>query len=110
MSNVNEVEGSRTAPKIPRPLSLRERASGAAVAYFCNRRDARVRVQRGFVSLVGCSVNLRLRTLDIPGGWPLPSAGSGYKFTQLVFKCGRTARHLRLEFLYGPGPRLYQCR
>jgi len=53
VSNVNEVEGSRTAPKIPRPLSLRERASGAAVAYFCNRRDARVRVQRGLVSRVG---------------------------------------------------------
>jgi len=31
---------------------LRERASGAAVAYFCNRRDARVRVQRGLESWV----------------------------------------------------------
>jgi hypothetical protein len=71
VSNANEVEGSRTASinKIPRPFTcrigqpalsedpspaqLRERASGAAVAYFCNRRDARVRVQRGLVSRLG---------------------------------------------------------
>jgi hypothetical protein len=46
MSNANEVEGSRTPCKPPSPAQLRERASGAAVAFFCNRRDARVRVQR----------------------------------------------------------------
>src|SRR6266849_7825428 len=34
----------------PSPAELRERASGAAVACFCNRRDARVRVQRGLAS------------------------------------------------------------
>src|SRR5713226_683141 len=102
VSNANEVEGSRTASKIPRPLSCGRGQAAWRLLSFCNRHDARVRVQRGFVSRVGFSVNLRLRTLDIPGGWPLPSAGSGYKFTQLVFKCGRTARHLRLEFCMDP--------
>src|SRR5712691_12527250 len=69
VSNANEGEGSRTASKIPRPFTcrirqmalsedpspaeLRERASGAAVAYFCNRRDARVRVQRRLASRLG---------------------------------------------------------
>src|SRR5216683_7923169 len=81
VSNANEVEGSRTASinKIPRPFTcrigqpalsedpspaqLRERASGAAVAYFCNCRDARVRVQRRLASRVGSifSVNFELR-------------------------------------------------
>src|SRR5713226_1935420 len=52
VSNANEVEGSRTTSKIPRPLSC-GRASGAAVACFCNRRDARVRVQLGLASQAG---------------------------------------------------------
>src|SRR5216683_2539841 len=48
----------------PSPAELRERASGAAVACFCNRRDARVRVQRGLASRVGPVVFSELLTPD----------------------------------------------
>ncbi len=52
VSNANEVEGSRTASKIPRPLAGEGKRRGGCV-FFCNRRDARVRVQRGLASQVG---------------------------------------------------------
>ena len=52
VSNANEVEGSRTAPKIPRPLAGEGKRRGGCV-FFCNRRDARVRAQRGLASQVG---------------------------------------------------------
>ncbi len=50
--NANEVEGSRTAPKTPRPLAGEGKRRGGCV-FFRNRRDARVRAQRGLASQVG---------------------------------------------------------
>ena len=51
--------------QLSEPLSLtRERASGATIAFFCNRRrDARVRVQKQNSSLTGLSYFPRMRLL-----------------------------------------------
>ena len=67
VSNANEVEGSRTASKIPRPLSCGRGQVARPLRVFCNRRDARVRVQRGLASRVSSIFFSEFLTQDTSG-------------------------------------------
>src|SRR5690348_8431708 len=74
----------------PSPAQLRERASGAAVACFCNGRDARVRVQptrRAVCPLDSLNAPL-LIGLARGCGLPHPQAGRGRR---AIYAVNRTS-------------------